>query len=328
MLICFLQSLATFSFAQSSLQEGLLVHYPFNGNLLDSSNNINNASGLVYYSDDHLGSSNHAVDFSSNSQFVTLPAISSLKPQLPVSFAFWVKFNSLNVSESWIFSTNFTIDRYLGFNANTNGNGQISFSFGDGDIGQTSPDSRRTKTGASSLSIDTWYHIIGIIRGAIDMDIFVDCINDDGTYSGSGDALSYDANPGILGKGDVLNFEPYFLNGQLDDFRFWERALTAPDIDDLCSEIMTTPSVNKSNKPFHLYPNPALNSIFLASTSNLISNSKSLVVTDISGRVLIQNTQIISSNSIFQIDISHLPNGVFFLSVKDQQEIFTYKFIK
>lgn len=327
-LICFLQSIAAVCFAQSSLQEGLLLHYPFNGNLLDTSGNGNNASGLVSYSNDHLGISNHAIDFSSNIQFATLPSISTLKPQLPVSFAFWVKFNSLNVSESWVFSTNYTEDRYLGLNANTNGNGQISFSFGDGDIGQTSPESRRSKTGSSSLAINTWYHIIGVIRGATDMDIYVDCINDNGTYSGSGDALSYDSNPGVLGRGDVLNFEPYFLNGHLDDFRFWERALDAQDIDQLCSEIMNIPIVYKSPNPFRIFPNPALNTINIESTSNLISNSIQFELTDFSGKVIIPDTPIVSSNSNFQIDISHLSNGVFFLSVKDQRDVFTYKFIK
>ena len=82
-----------------------------------------------------------------------------------------------------MFVSNFTEDSYRGIII-TAPNQRIELNYADGE-GATSPGSRRTKVGTTILVPDTWYFIVGIIRGPLEMDIYVNCENDGGTYTGA-----------------------------------------------------------------------------------------------------------------------------------------------
>ncbi|MCC6768681.1 MAG: T9SS type A sorting domain-containing protein, partial [Bacteroidia bacterium] len=47
--------------------------------------------------------------------------------------------------------------------------------------------------------------------------------------------MSYDNNPGNIGRGDVAGFNPYHFKGTIDDFKFWNRSLSAQEAIGLCS---------------------------------------------------------------------------------------------
>jgi hypothetical protein len=224
-----------------SLTDSLLLYYPFTGNASDSSGNGFN--GTVYgpiLTTDKFGNPNSAYEFLGTDDYIDLPNNPVLKPQLPFSVSLWVYFNDINNVYS-IFCTDYNEPEYtgcwIGLGINTSGDTVINISYGDGGtVGQLA--SRRTKAGTTKMLKNNWYHVITIFRGPTDMDIYINCTNDNGEYSGTGGNIYYSSYPGSIGRHNASNGivppSTYYLNGKVDEVRFWNRSLTTPDINALC----------------------------------------------------------------------------------------------
>ncbi len=85
-------------------------------------------------------------------------------------------------------------------------------------------------------------------------------------------------------------------------------------------------SINESNTgSFTLYPNPAHNNLYLALNKTLLSHLQVEII-DLLGKVVITQTiPPISSDAVYEINITSLPNGVYCLRLNDLQ---IKKFIK
>ncbi|MDW3651060.1 MAG: LamG-like jellyroll fold domain-containing protein [Bacteroidia bacterium] len=220
--------------AQLTLQDSLVAHYPLDGNALDISGNANHGSlqGAVLVAD-RYGNPNAAMQFDGFNDYVELSANQKFKPQLPVSISAWIQLHDYNLN--MVFRNDFEENFYHGVWMNSSG-GIISAGFGDGNA--VSPTSRRSKRGTSVLPQFQWTHVTVVIRGAQDMDIYINGKNDCGIYTGSGGNLAYSSSNGDLGRSDdfaspgPLNF----FNGQIDDVRFYNRALGPEEVEKL-SEI-------------------------------------------------------------------------------------------
>jgi|GEM_PF-1716243 len=236
-LLVFLFLIHSSAFIQAqTLNDSLLLHYPMNGNCNDiSGHNFHAALINATLTTDHNGAPNSAYHFDGATEFIDWPSSPVLHPGLPITIAFWVKYDSNDYLNSFLFDTDFAQNNYSGIHCNLTQSMQISFSFGDCS-GSTSPSARRSKTGSTSLQINTWYFVVAVMRGANDMDIYINCVNDGGTYSGSGGPIEYTGIPGILGRSDGDMYAParYFM-GSLDEFRYWHRALSAAEILSLCN---------------------------------------------------------------------------------------------
>jgi len=200
------------------LTRGLVAYYPFNGNANDESGNGNNGTinGPVL-ADDRAGNSNSAYFFDGIDDYMDIGNDSSIKPQLPVSFSYWIHYVTLGVRMP-VFTNNaaFNNGSYYGVWTDVNISNKIAISYGDGS-GTIGPTSRRTKLSSTITSSGVWFHIVGIIRGSQNMDIYINGINDGGTYVGSGGgSLTYDANSGTIGR-QIPNYTPPdFFNGRID----------------------------------------------------------------------------------------------------------------
>ncbi|MDX5427745.1 MAG: LamG domain-containing protein, partial [Bacteroidota bacterium] len=232
----------TFSSIGQNLQNGLIVHYKTDGNFFDSSGaNLHGTPTNVTYGQDHNGNPNSAASFNGNSSQVILPNASVLKPGFPITIALYVKFNSLTVNKSYIFDTDYTQNNHSGVWLNLTGNGTLSVSFGDAQGGTTSGN-RRSFTGTTQIQPNIWYHVVVIIKSATDMEIYIDCNKENGSYSGSGGTLiGYTNDPGSIGVLDVANQNPYHFSGQIDDWRMWNRVLTPLELSIVCG---STPMPN------------------------------------------------------------------------------------
>lgn len=241
-----------------NLNDSLLLHYPLNGNAVDiSGNNYNGtASGTLVYTADRAGNPGYAALFNGSNTFIDLPNIAALKPQLPVSVSMWIRPDTLNVP-SVIFTNDFQNNNYHGFWINYNvGSGTVSCSFGDGS-GTTGASSRRTKTGTIALTKGVWSHVVVVIRGSQDMDIYIDCVKDQGTYSGSGGTLAYSNVAGSVGRHDTdQGLPPWYFRGAIDDLRFWDRSLQESEVTLLCEQVPTAGEPPQTDK-IVIFPNPA-----------------------------------------------------------------------
>lgn len=251
-----------------ALSDSLLLHYPFSGNAYDVS--LNGFNGIVNatLTTDRFGNPDEAYSFNGVNEFIDLPNDLKLKPELPVSFSFWVKLDDLQPESSTFFSTDFAQNNHTGVWMSLTPDGNLAVSYGDAS-GNTSSPNRRSKIGSAFLDVDIWYHIVSVVKGALDMDIYLNGINDEGVYAGTGGDLGYTDVAGSIGRKDShLSLPPYYFMGALDDFRYWNRELTLTDVDSLYNNLYI--SIDKVNTKTELlaYPNPSKGILHIESNND------------------------------------------------------------
>ncbi|MCK4406376.1 MAG: T9SS type A sorting domain-containing protein [Bacteroidales bacterium] len=321
--ICFFffcNSILLFSFGQS-LNDSLLIYYPFNGNANDSSGNQFHGIAYATLTSDRFGNPNSAYHFNGFDEYIDLPNQSELKPPLPVSFSFWFELDDLSAENTTIFTTDFAQNNHSGAWMCLSSTGYMAINYGDAS-GNTSPSNRRTKVGTTKLDTAIWYHVVGIVRGPTDMKIYIDCENDEGYYNGSGGDLSYTNNQGSIGRKDGnMYLPPFYFKGKIDDFRYWNKVLSFQEINALCNGTVNIEDYQNNEHDITIYPNPSDNYINLKNAPNNII------------RIEIYNTigcLIKVSSKREKIDITDLNSGIYFLRmVNNNKEIIEYlKFIK
>lgn len=318
-ILIFLLLVSNNSFAQTS--NSLLVDYNFNDDTSDSSGNEYHATlfGGSFVSD-RFGNESSALYFDGIDDYIELPNLVELKPDLPLSFSFWIKYDSNSISDREVFNTSFEDDRNTGvfFNAQSS-TGKFAVNYGDGSYSYLSS-TRRSYVTNAQIEIDTWYHIAVVIESEVNMKIFVDCVNNGGVHSGSGGALVYSDLAGGIGRHDrnLSGLASYF-KGTIDDFKYWSRQLTIEEINDLCNSLDIVEQAPVEKSFLRIYPNPSENGIFNIKTN---SNNFSIVKAfDISGK-LVYNDKFNST-----IDLSNLTSGMYFLNIQGLGESETRKVI-
>ena len=307
-----------------NLLDSLIVHYSFDGHSNDLSGNglHANVMGAVLAADRH-GAADSAYFFDGTDDFIQLPIDPKLKPDLPLTISFWVKLETLNYAENRWVSTENVYNNYTGVNmaVSSAGSGTIHVNYGDGN--GAGPNYRRTKRSLNALSaIGTWYHIAAVVRGPLDMDLYVDCNNVGGTYSGAGGNIAYVDSTGDLGRIHGLTASPqttYFW-GTMDDFALWNRALSPSEIVQVCNSGLTT-SISESLTSYNkiscvVYPNPSQD-IFTIKIDNILSGNLYFSLFDASGRLV--NSRTINSASS-EFSIANLTAGVYYYSIYGEDQ--------
>jgi len=230
---------------EGQITNGQILHFPFNGTTLDAS-----ASGLdgttlggPIYVNGFDNIPGGAIQLNGSNQAVDLPASSILRPSgVIVSFSFWI--NPSNLTSNWspVFNLDQTPIIWNGYWCAVTDT-WLAFYFGDGGI--AGPGSRRTGSITYALPLNTWTHVVGIIRGPNDFEIYIDCVPQTVSYQGSGGSISWTGNNGSIGKGPDGNFIPNFkyFNGALDEFRMWNRELLPSEIQQICTSTCTNDTI-------------------------------------------------------------------------------------
>lgn len=309
-----------------SILDGLILYYMMDGNANDTSgNNLDGAVVGATLTSDRLANPNSAYSFDGVNDYIDLPNSTILEPQPPVTFAFWTKVPSLNIVGSHFFVTDLETGDYNGYwvslSADNLGKPFVNYGGGSGLRGYQN---RRSKIANLTLTANTWHHITAVVRGATDMDLYLDCVDAGGSYDGDGSAtVGYSNNPGSLAR-ESGNSSPQYFNGELDEFAFWNRALSQSEVEGLCQGSLNI-ALSTGDVPEKLwlsvYPNPTASLITvhgLGETSDYVIELQSLLgekVATIHGK---------------QADLSALPNGVFVLRVFDDKghAVLTKKIVK
>lgn len=247
--------------------DGLIAHYTFQGNANDVSGNGNHGTlfGPVL-SNDRFGNPDGAYTLDGIDDYIDIGNLQILRPQLPVTIAAWIRIESFDFEFGNVFSNNYTESRYTGVRMGYGSQNTRAFatSYGDGGNG-TNPTNRRTKGSRSSLEEGVWYHLAAVIRGPTDMDLYLNGVDDCGSYSGSGGALAYNDNPGRIGWGPISQFK---FAGDIDELAFYGRELNAVEI----ATVMT--GTNDSDEDG--VPNQMDNCIVVSNPDQLDSDSDGL----------------------------------------------------
>ena len=220
-----------------TLKNGLVAFYPFNGNADDGSGNNNN--GMVNGATltmDRFGNPNSAYSFDGVNDYIDIGK--NVKPPFPLSVSVWINANDLDARGcgSAIVVRN---DQYDG-DSHRNGltlrvnNGILTAHYFEGfsaswnRVGLASND--------TLISVGNWHHLVVKFNSHKDIQLFVNGIEDFGSYddgTGSGMLYSNDGH-GAIGMLKNGNKTCYF-NGIVDELRFYNRALSESEIQKLYS---------------------------------------------------------------------------------------------
>ncbi len=292
-----------------ALTDGELLHYSFDGNANDSSgNNYNGTAFGPTLAEDRFGNPDFAYYFDGTDDYLNFPNLDALKVPLPVSFSFWIKYSGTTYQSQVVFNTSYEENHATSvvFNAQADtGNYVVNFADGQYFYGASS---RRSYVSNSAIVPDEWHHIVVIVNSETGMKIFVDCKEYGGVYSGTGGALAYSFQPGCIGRHDrSLSLPPDYFNGYIDDFRYWNRALTNANISELCGgPAELSVADHGSGNYFMVYPNPAENAIHFESGNETI---RSIFIYNALGQ------QVFVQHNTLPVDVSRFSKGLYFVKV-------------
>lgn len=308
-------SLTLNSFSQINFDSLLIGYWPFNGNTLDESSFSNNAVNFsCLLSSDHSSSINSAFGFNGSNSYMEIPSSYSTL-NLPFSISVWALKTQL-VGYEHIFTSSSAVNQYSGIYLGVNPAGNVQISYSDG--GPLGSFSRRSFATISTFPLNEWVHISAVVNGQNDMVIQFNCVEQEGTYSGSGGNLVHGLNNALIGS---AAHNPNYWSGKLDNIRLYNRALTSDELFAICriEEYLTDSEVFSSND-FLIYPNPSSDYINIKN----LSSFNSYQMFDLRGRLIV-------SDNIFdfdsKLDISFLAKGNYILSLSGNAGVVNKKFI-
>ncbi|MFT5892199.1 MAG: hypothetical protein ACI9Y7_002309 [Dokdonia sp.] len=298
--------LFSFSLLGQDITDNLLLHYKFDNNALDSSENSYHATNFgASFTEDRFGNENGAIYFDGINDYIDLPNLMELKPQLPLSFSFWIRYDSENADKRDVFNTSYEEDVSSGVYFNSSQSlGRFAVNYGDGSNSYTS-NTRRTLVSNVPINTGAWHHVAVVISSEIDMKIYIDCRDLGGQYSGSGGTLQYSNTPGSIGRHDrQLGVPANHFEGALDNFRYWNRELSLQEVTLLCEEVLSITDVASTTENSIIFPNPSNGILHIQSKDKAIDY------------ISVYNTmgqEVFKQKYQSNIDISHLHKGIYFL---------------
>jgi hypothetical protein len=172
------------------------------------------------------GQINGALDFDGVDDYVEIgDKLNNV--DVPFSIGTWVNIHQEGTSFVFV-SDDALFGNYDGFWLAI-GHNYIQISYGDG-TGRGSPN-RRTKRNDVSIPLNAWVFVTAVVRGATDMDIYLNGADMGGTYSGSGGPMIHNTNKAVIGK--LSTRGPYYFNGIVDDVKIYDRALSTGEVEQL-----------------------------------------------------------------------------------------------
>ncbi|MFK5856557.1 MAG: T9SS type A sorting domain-containing protein [Bacteroidota bacterium] len=290
-----------------SLQDGLLIHYKFDGDSLDySGNGYNPTLFRASYTEDVKGNLNSALYFDGVDDLIIMPDIPELKPNFPITISFWIKMDNITPESNVYFTNDFNRFAHSGVWLNLSTSHKVAVSYGDGS--GFGPYARRSKLTYITLQSNVWHLISSVLWSANDIRIYVDGIEEPGYEEGSAFYLNYVGAGGNIGRKDAnYQLDPYFYKGSFDDFRYWDRGLSDDEILSLYDEVLNISDQYDINT-ISIYPNPAYDYLFIKTNSTQLDKLQ-IYIFDMLGK------RQISSSNTNKINIQSLKKGIYSIRI-------------
>lgn len=215
------------------LGQGLLIHYPLDGDAADAGGNDYDGTAFnVTFAPDRFGAIDRAAAFDGTAR-IELPGVAALKPQPPLSLSCWVHFDALPATGKAILSTDFIPNIYVGVTLSLDNQNRLTLALG-GEQGV------QTFTGSESLSPQQWQHVAVVIRDVDDVSLFLSGCEETLTAGGQNETILYGSGVGQLGRANAGSpAQANTFDGLLDDFRYYDRALTDEEVNLLYNQFYT-----------------------------------------------------------------------------------------
>lgn len=225
-------------YAQVDLNLGLRAYYPFSGNANDVSGNNNNpVFNSATLTADRFGNPNSAYHFNGTSSYMQVPNHASLNMGNKISIAIWVKPTGYYTGPCY---KNICV---LKAGATTPSSNYV-LSFADIYTGCSTPSTAEERFAGNVavaptpfVQLNQWYSVVWTSDGSTQR-IYINCELEASVTSSN---LSFtNVSDLFMGKNsDPAN--PYWLNGDLDEVRIYDRALNPDEVNAL-GNCTATPS--------------------------------------------------------------------------------------
>jgi len=270
----------------AQISDGLILDLELNGDAIDASGNENNgALNNATFVEDRYGNPEASLYFDGTTSII-LPKNISLKPNLPITLSLFVKADNFDETRP-IYHSDVLNNDYAGFFVNLTNDGRIMAHIG-GNQGNNGPNNQRSFLSNKSISAGIWQNVIITINSYDDIHIYIDCIESEGIYSGSGSQeIVYSEANGAIGEGgQTTNFpQGHFFEGTLDEIKLWNRELTSEELEQIClGRFSRVERINRNVTK--VYPNPATESLYIEIEASLQKNNTRYYITDFLGRTI------------------------------------------
>jgi hypothetical protein len=299
---------------------GLVGYYPFSGNAIDYSGNLNNGHVTgASLTTDRFGNSSNAYNFNGTNNYIGIKSI----PFQSFSISSWIYISGVNPTNLSGIVSNYYYSPYNGFELRIDPDSSITLV-----CGQTN--SHVHLYAGNKLNYNTWYHIVA---------------------TSDNNSLKVYLNSQIIGSGNISNSQnntprTYFgtrdstvsnggyFNGKLDDIGIWNRALTPSEVTNLYNANICYQSISVTDtliintnitnfnpltyqNSFKIWPNPTNDHITIdnGNISNLTGYQ--LKITNSLGQQVFQSA---ITQQQFLVDLSTWTgNGIYFVHIIDAQ---------
>jgi hypothetical protein len=209
----------------NGLNKGLVAYYPFNGNAKDASGNGNDASVMgASLTTDRGGAANAAYSFNGGGNYIQLPGNRFLDNSVKVTISAWYRFQGNQSGQ--IFATGDTRPGYDPYSMRIGTGGFEDFSVAD-----TSAYRTIKANGSLDYRDGVWRHIVMVLK---DLDsstsqllVYLDGSLVSTTSMSPKLTIRYDRD--MISQIGAIHADQ-FWKGQLDDFRFYKRDLSATEV--------------------------------------------------------------------------------------------------
>ncbi len=303
------------------MYDSLLIHYKWDGDSIDhSGNNYDPVTFNVLHAPDRFGTDSAAIYFNGIDHFIALPDTMTLKPDFPLTIAFWANMEEATLDNGIFFTNDFSETGHCGAFVNYSTNQSLSISYADGS--GFGPGARRTKHSNQFIEAGVWYFIAAVFHNADDMRIFINGLEDYGFIEGFATSMMYSGEGGNLGRKDFsYTLDPFYFKGFMDEFCYWDRGLSNIEVHDLYEEGLVFLNDKRESHDIVVYPNPVVNYISLSIPGDASVRYK---IRNVTGQLILQGTYLES------IDVQVLKSGIYSIEVENSGSTFplTKKFIK
>lgn len=293
-----------------NIDSALVLFYPFDGDALDySGNQIDGTLSGPTFTDDRFGNPSRALQFNGTSAFLTADSSAVLDTLVaPITVTSWVRIDGWwNGSWAAIMSKSEPALTSLQYRIVVKSNGTYWLA--------PYPDCYQYQ-GSGNPPLSTWFYMT-VSHDTDSISFFVDGVMTN-TFACT-TPISPNTHPLFLGKDPHGTME--YFNGVLDDFRIYDRALKADEVEVLYETATGMETVN-APASFSVSPNPATNSVSIRTkgTSPILS----VELAEPTGR----QVRSWSGGSISsELNLGNVPYGMYVMTLRTARQIYSQRII-
>lgn len=307
-------------------EDNLIFHLPVVGSAEDNSDSELECTVIgADLTEDRLGNAESAYYFNGTVDYIEVEADPVWDLTFPFSVSIWFQVDEYPEEVATLFKSDEHSSYYSGSWISLTPTGEIAAGYGNGEgIGIAYRVSKRTDL---SVSTGDWHHVVAVYNDLNDIDIYVDCSEAEGTYSGSASSMVNVGNPAAIGRYDWRMFK-----GRIDNIRVYSDLITITEAQYLCQEPPSTSGLtnfDNFNNAVRLYPNPARKfiTVEMMNQFNILDGDQIEIHNLIGERIL---SFPLDKNSLKnEIDLSTLVEGTYLLTIvrSDGTAIYRNKFV-